>query len=35
MATTGNPSAPLTAQGARSRSKVKGLSLGQRIMRDR
>ena len=35
MATTGNPSAPLTAQGARSRTKVKGLSLGQRIMRDR
>jgi len=35
MATTGNPSAPLAAQGAQARVKVKGLSLGQRIMRDR
>lgn len=35
MATTGNPPAPLTARGARTRTKTKGLSLGQRIMRDR
>lgn len=35
MATTGNRSAPLTAQGAQSRAAIKGLSLGQRIARDR